>query len=67
MPSGPAMKLMFERLGFTPAAVTELVDNQGIDDLDEIVHLSEDNTDKLIGIVRKPGGGQDGNTVSFVT
>lgn len=57
---------MFERLGFTAAAATELVDIRGIDDPDEIKHLTSDQVDKLISVVRKPGGGQNGNTVSFV-
>ena len=65
MPTAPAMKQMFERLDYTPEAATALVDEQGISDVEDIADLSSEQVDKLISVVRKPGGGQDGHVVSF--
>ena len=59
------MKQMFERLDYTPEAATVLVDEQGISDVEDIADLSSEQVDKLISVVRKPGGGQDGHVVSF--
>jgi len=54
-----AMRAMFERIGFTPAAATLLTDEQGIDSIIEISQLEDANIEKLCKVLRRPGGQND--------
>ena len=56
MAEAVAMRAMFIRLGFSAAAATAIVDTQGIDTLEEVRFLSDDEAEGLCSVVRKPGG-----------
>jgi hypothetical protein len=51
-----AMRTMFNRLGFTVAASQVIVDEQGLDTLDEIKLLTDDEIENLCKVLRRPGG-----------
>ena len=52
-----AIRGAFTRLGFTPqAAVALLVDEQGLDLLDEIGKLDDNSVSELCKTIRRPGG-----------
>ena len=56
MAEAVAMRAMFIRLGFSAAAATAIVDTQGIDTLEEVRFLSDDEAEGLLcSVVRKPG------------
>lgn len=50
------MRTMFARLRFTNAEATEMVDNQGIDSLDEFKILTDDECSRLCKVIQQPGG-----------
>ena len=56
MAEAVAMRAMFIRLGFSAAAATAIVDTQGIDTLEEVRFLSDDEAEGPCSVVRKPGG-----------
>jgi hypothetical protein len=51
-----AMRMMFNRIGFTLAASQVIVDDQGMDTLEEIRLLSDDVIENLCKVIRRPGG-----------
>ena len=51
-----AMRTMFHRIGFTLTASQVIVDNQGMDSLEEIRLLSDDEIENLCNVIRRPGG-----------
>jgi hypothetical protein len=51
-----AMRTMFNRIGFTIAASQIIVDEQGLDSLDEIWLLTDDKIENLCKVIRCPGG-----------
>jgi hypothetical protein len=51
-----AMRTMFNRIGFTIAASQIIIDKQGLDSLDEIRLLTDDEIENLCKTVRCPGG-----------
>jgi hypothetical protein len=58
MPTLEAMRAMFERLGFTPGAAASLEGNDhGINTLEELVFLNDNDIDSLVKQLRRPGGG----------
>ena len=57
-----AMRSALVRLGCSNEAATAIVDDQGIDDLDELRVLKDDEIGNLCKVVRRPGGTMnDGN------
>ena len=50
------MRAAFVRLGCTEAAATAIVDAQGIDDMEELRILKDDEVVNLCKVVRRPGG-----------
>jgi hypothetical protein len=56
MAEAVAMRAMFTRLGFTAAASTAIVDDQGIDTIEEVRFLTDEEAEGLCRVVRKPGG-----------
>jgi hypothetical protein len=51
------MREFFERLGFTPGAVSSLEGNDhGINALEEVVFLNDKDIDSLVKQLRRPGG-----------
>ena len=56
MAEAVAMRAMFVRLGFSAAAATAIVDTQGIDTLEEVYFLSDDEAEGLCSVIHKPGG-----------
>ena len=61
-----AFRTMMADLGFGQAAADEIYDGQGVDSVSVMKDLFGVDVESLTRIVRKPGGGEDGNTVSFV-
>ena len=51
-----AMRTMLARIGFTVAASTVIVDEQGLDQLDEIKLLTDDEVENLCKVIGRPGG-----------
>jgi hypothetical protein len=51
-----AMRTMFVRIGFTNTASQVIVDEQGMDSLDEIRLLTDDEIESLCKVIRRPGG-----------
>jgi hypothetical protein len=51
-----AMRTMFVRIGFTNVAAQVIVDEQGMDTLDEIQLLTDDEIENLCKVIRRPGG-----------
>lgn len=51
-----ALRAAFVRLGFTPQAAIALVDEQGLDSLDEIKRLDDNGVSELCKTIRCPGG-----------
>ncbi len=51
-----AMRTMFVRFGFTNATVQVIVNEQGIDVLEEIKLLTDDDIKNLCKVKRQPGG-----------
>jgi hypothetical protein len=51
-----AMRTMFNRIGFTVAASQEvIVDEQGMNTLDEIKLLTDNEIENLCKVIRRPG------------
>ena len=50
------MRTMFHRIGFTVAASQVIVDDQGMDSLEEIRLLSDDEVENLCKVIRRFGG-----------
>ncbi|KAI2507366.1 hypothetical protein MHU86_7086 [Fragilaria crotonensis] len=50
------MRAAMTRLGFTEAAAQALVDEQGMDSLEEIRLLTDDEIASLCAVIRRPGG-----------
>ncbi|KAI2493979.1 hypothetical protein MHU86_20553 [Fragilaria crotonensis] len=50
------MRAVMTRIGFTEAAAQALVEEQGLDTLEEIRLLSDDEIESLIKVIRRPGG-----------
>lgn len=50
------MRQLFQRMGFSQAAATAVVDDQGIDSLAELRILKDDEITNLCKIIRRPGG-----------
>jgi len=51
-----AMRQVFQRLGFSQQAATAVVDDQGINSLDELRILKDDEITNLCKVIRRPGG-----------
>jgi hypothetical protein len=51
-----AVRTMLNRIGFTIAASQVIVDEQGLDSLDEIKPLTDDKIEDLCNVIRRPGG-----------
>ena len=51
-----AMRTMLNRIGFTIAASQVIVDEQGLDSLEEIRLLTDDEIENLCKVIRRPGG-----------
>ena len=50
------MRGVMTRIGFSELAAQALVEEQGMDDLQEIKLLSDDEIESLIKVIRRPGG-----------
>ena len=50
------MRGVMTRIGFSELAAQALVEEQGMDDLQEIKLLSDDELESLIKVIRRPGG-----------
>jgi hypothetical protein len=58
------MREMFERLGFTPGATSSLEGNDhSINNLEEVVFITDKDIDSLVKQLRRPGGVIDGPTI----
>jgi hypothetical protein len=51
-----AMRTMLQRIGLSAAASQVIVDEQGLDSLNEIRLLTDDEIESLCKVVRRPGG-----------
>ncbi len=51
-----AMRTMFVRIGFTNAAARVIVEEQGMDTLNEILLLTDDEVENLYKVIRRPVG-----------
>ena len=51
-----AQRTALERLGFTNEAATQMVDNEGIDDIEIIRDLTDEDIANLCKTLRQPGG-----------
>jgi ribosomal protein S13 len=51
-----AMRTMLQRIGLSAAASQVIVDEQGLDSLNEIKLLTDDEIESLCKVVRRPGG-----------
>jgi hypothetical protein len=57
MATSATMRALFKRLGFTPGAAASLEGNDhGINTLEEVVFLSDNDIDSLVKQLRHPGG-----------
>ena len=56
MAARAAMSSMYQRLGFSLEAAGLLVDDQGMDTLEELSILTDEECDSLCKLVRRPGG-----------
>ena len=56
MAAQAAMRTMYARIGFTAAAAQVIVDEQGLDSLDEVKLLTDDEIESLCKVIRRPGG-----------
>jgi len=54
-----AIRAMFECIGFTLGAATLLTDEQGIDSLNEVFNMDDENIENLCKVLRRPGGHND--------
>ena len=61
-----AFRAMMLDLGFTQGAADEINTGQGVDSTDIMAGLSDEDVETLMRVTRKPGGGGDGQSVSFV-
>jgi len=61
-----SVKALFKRMKWPEAAVDALVDEQGIDDLSTLRYLTEELGTALCRTLRKPGGGEDGVSLSVL-
>jgi ribosomal protein S13 len=50
------MREAMTRIGFTEAAARALVEEQGIDNLEEVKLLIDDEIESLCRVIRRPGG-----------
>lgn len=50
------MRAAMTRIGFTEAAAQALVEEQGIDSLEEVKLLTDDEIESLCRVIRRPGG-----------
>ena len=55
MAARAAMSAMYQRLGFSPEAAGLLVDDQGMDTLEELSILEDEECDSLCKLLRRPG------------
>ena len=51
-----AMRAMFQRLRFTNAAAAALTDEQGLDSLEELGLMTDDDAFNVCKILKRPGG-----------
>ena len=58
-----AMRTMLTRIGLSIAASQVIVEEQGMDTLDEIKLLTDDEIESLCKVVRRPGGTVPGPNV----
>jgi hypothetical protein len=59
------MRTMYQAIGFSQTVATSFTDDEGLDSPEELAELDHiDEVRQLCNTTRKPGGGQDGNTVS---
>ena len=56
MATSSAMRAMFGRLGFTGLGPQMLVVDQGIDRIDELKDLQDEEVETLLKLLRRPGG-----------
>jgi hypothetical protein len=64
MATSAKMRAMFERLGFTPGAVSSLDGNdRGINTLEEVVFLNDKDIDSLVKQLWRPRGMIAGPTI----
>ena len=63
-PNNDQLKDMFRRIKLYTYDATELVIRKGINYIEEIKTLTQDCVTRLCSIIRKPGGGTNGNVVS---
>ena len=59
------IKRALVRLGFSQDASVVVTGREGIDTLDEFRILSDQEVENLCRVIRKPGGGEDGNAVAL--
>ena len=57
---------MMADLGFVQGAADEVYTGQGVDSIQVMSELFRVDVESLMRIVRKPGGGGNGNAVPFV-
>ena len=50
------MRAAMTRIGFTETAAQALVEEQGIDNLEEVKLLTDDDIENLCKVIRRPGG-----------
>ena len=52
-----AMRTMFTRLGFVDPGPNMIVVDQGIDHIDVLADLDDEEIETLLKLLRRPGGG----------
>ena len=62
-----ASRAMLQDMGLTEAAADAIIyDDQGMDDIEKWGRLSHQDLKLLTSTTRKPGGGDDGHSISFL-
>ena len=61
MAEATAIRTMLERIGFTQEAATEITGDQGINSVDELRILDDEQSENLCKVLRRPGGESGGN------
>ena len=61
-----AFRNMGVNLGFTQDACNSIFTDQGVNSIQNMGSLSDGDVTNLMRVVRKPGGGNDGQAVSFM-
>ena len=56
MATAALMRQLYVRLGFTNAMATAITDTQGIDDVEELGNLFDDDVERLCKALKSPGG-----------